>query len=472
MAEAASAQEMNRAEPATRVPAAESVPAARQRTLNAPNPGAGGAAPAKTELAKTETKIQTNPAATAGATAETNADAKNGAKPQPGPTPAGRTPDRAARSGPGQRPERGRAGVVVFGAACAVLSLAGAAAALTAPTLRPMALTLAREWLGPNSAVATYLQAAPPPVAEPAAAPAPLAYPPPGFQAPGMPPGDTSLQAAALAAVRAELIGMVRLELDGVRRSLGEQADRVKAMGATVLGAQAAAMAGRAQAQAAEATAAGAAEDSARALAASARVQEASVHGFDALRERLDRLEADAAALDARVRATGLLAVAGQLRRDIDAGAPLRDDLTALPAARSLPAAVQRAVDELSRSERGVPTLRDLGLGYEALDEAIADRTAGVLSWFGLSGWIGVGANGQRDTLDRARALAVEGRFTEAADVLERSEWANLAQRWIAQVRLRAAAVTAGQTVMAHAQAVYEASQSMLSQATSGRTSP
>jgi hypothetical protein len=146
------------------------------------------------------------------------------------------------------------------------------------------------------------------------------------------------------------------------------------------------------------------------------------------------------------------------LHRDILSGAPLHDDLAALAGAGSLPISVQQALDQLGRSDGGVPTLRDLGVGFEAVDAAIIARGGGQGSWFTLSGWFG-GANGQRDMLGRLRALAAEGRFSELADTLERTEWADLAQRWAAQVRQRSAAVLAGQTVLAHAQAAYEAAQ-------------
>jgi hypothetical protein len=340
---------------------------------------------------------------------------------------------------------RPRRGGRWFSALCAVLSLAGAGVALTAPTLRPQAFELARAWLGDDNPLLRYLAS---PAADIApSALAPLTYPPPAFQAPQSPGGETSLPAAALAAVRAELIATLRLELDGVRRAAAEQSDRVKAMGASVQATQADLASARNDAR----TAAGAVDSVARA-------QEGAARALAAMHDRLDRVEAQVAVFDERVRATGLVVVAGQLRRDIDAGAPLRDDLTAIASSGSLPVQVQQAVDQLSRAERGVPTLRDLGVGFEALDTALVARGAGQGSWFSLSAWLG-GAGGPRESLDRLRALAAEGRFSEVADALERSDWADLAQRWDAQVRLHAASVIAGQAVLAHALAAYEASQ-------------
>ena len=164
------------------------------------------------------------------------------------------------------------------------------------------------------------------------------------------------------------------------------------------------------------------------------------------------------ATFDARVRATGLVVTAGQLRRDIEAGAPLSDDLVAIGSSGPLPTPVQQALDQLSRTERGVPTLRDLAVGFETLDTDILAHRRGQGSWFSLGG-VFSDDNPERASRDRVRALAAEGRFSEVADMLERSEWAELSKRWITQVRLHADSVIAGQLVMAHALAAYEASQ-------------
>ncbi len=359
-------------------------------------------------------------------------------KPAPDAALSAPTPSAAVRQVP-----RARRGGRVFSAACAVLSLIGAGVALTAPTLRPQAFDLARQYLGDDSVVLRYLA---PPAAgpeQPTPAAAGLTYPTPAFQAPGSPRGDTSLQAAALAAVRAELIATLRLEVDGVRHTAAEQAARLSALGAAF------------QSEKAEVTAA---RSDARAAAAAAHTQEVSLQALSGVTERLDRAEAQVAAFDARLRATGLVVTAGQLRRDIDAGAPLHDDLAALASSGPLPPRVQQALDQLSRSEAGVPTFRDLAVGFEAVDAAIVAHGGGQASWVSLSGWLG-GSNPQRETLDRLRALAAEGRFTEVADSLERTEWADLAQRWGAQARQRSAAVIAGQAILANALAAYEASQ-------------
>ena len=365
---------------------------------------------------------------------------------------------RAARPGGGVRPAR--RGGRLFTAFCAALSLAGAGVALIAPTLRPQAQELARQWLGEESPVLRYF-AAPAGAADQAAAGgsavsvlAPLTYTPPVFRAPQAPPGDTSMQAAALAAVRAEMIATLRLELDGVRRAMAEQGERLKSAGSAAQAAQSEAASARVAAESAARVQA----DARNAQEAASRSQDATARAVDGMRERLDRVETQVAAFDARLRATGLVASAGQLRRDIDAGAPLREDLLTTASSGPLPAPVQRALEQLSRSERGVPTLRDLGVSFDALEADILAHGGGQGSWLSLSGWIG-GPNPQRETLDRLRALAAEGRFSEVADMLERSDWADLAQHWVAQVRLRSATVMAGQTVMAHALEAYEASQ-------------
>jgi hypothetical protein len=338
-----------------------------------------------------------------------------------------------------------------FSALCALLSLVGAGVALTAPMLRPQAFALASAWLGADSSVSRYL--APPATGSELQVPAPLTYPTPAFKAPETASGDTSLQAAALAAVRAELIATLRLELDQVRRTATEQGARVTALGASVQAEKTDIASARSEARAAGA----AAEAATRAQAAATHAQETAARALDGATERLDRVEAQVAAFDARVRATGLVVAAGQLRHDIDAGAPLHDVLAALTGSGPLPGPVQLALERLSRSEGGVPTLRDLGVGFEAVEAAIAAHGGGPASWITWSGWFGGGT--QRETLDRLRALADEGRFGEVADVLERTEWADLAQRWGIQVRQRSAAVIAGQTVLANALASYEASQ-------------
>ncbi len=369
--------------------------------------------------------------------------------PTAAPPPAATPAPEAGRDRP---PAPARRGGFMFNALFALLSLAGAAVALTAPALRPHAYGLARAWLGDASPVLPYLAAAPAPGAEPPV-PAELTYPPPAFQAPESVNGDTSLQAAALAAVRAEMIATLRLELDGVRRAAAEQAARLAAAGVSARAAQSDASAARGEAHAAAA----AADSVVRAQDAIAHAQEAASRAIDAAAERLDRLETQVAVSDARGRATGLMVAASGLHRDILSGAPLHDDLAALAGAAPLPASVQQSLDQLARSDGGVPTLRDLGVGFEAVDAAIIARGGGQGSWFTLSGWFG-GANADRATLDRLRAMAAEGRFSEVADTLERTDWADLAQRWSAQVRQRSAAVIAGQTVLAHAQALYEAS--------------
>ena len=101
----------------------------------------------------------------------------------------------------------------LFTALCAILSLAGAGVALTAPTFRPHVFELARVWLGEDSPVLRYL-------ASPASDVAQSVPVLPGYALPA------NQASASLAAVRAELIATLRLELDGVRRAALEQAER------------------------------------------------------------------------------------------------------------------------------------------------------------------------------------------------------------------------------------------------------
>lgn len=405
--------------------------------------GAGADAP---DLEVTGPEVTATDATAAGAGSASEARGASPAAPimlSPA-TPAPAAPARARRRGG------------MFSALCALLSLAGAGVALTAPTLRPQAFDLARIWLGDDSPALRYL-------ASPASDMAQSMAVPPGYPAASVPSsaspgGAASVQVASLAAVRAELIATLRLELDTVRRAAAEQADRLKSVGASVQSVQGEAVSARGDARAATGAAAAAASAAARAQADAARAQEAAARALDGTRDRFDRLDAQVATFDARVRATGLVVTAGQLRRDIEAGAPLSDDLVAIGSSGPVPAPVQQALDQLSRAERGVPTSRDLAVGFETLDADIAAHRGGQGSWTSLGGLFGSGSS-QRESLDRVRVLATEGRFSEVADMLERSDWAELSKRWIAQVRLHSDAAIAGQLIMAHALAAYEASQ-------------
>ena len=322
---------------------------------------------------------------------------------------------RAAAAAPSRR------GGGWFSALCAVLSLAGAGVALTAPILRPQAFDLARAWLGDDSPALRYLAS---PASDMGQSLPPSGYSALPVEVPAAPGGAAAIQAGSLAAVRAELIATLRLELAAVRRAAAEQTERLKAVGASVQSVQGEAVSARGDARAATGAAAAAAAAAARAQADAARAQEAAARALDGTRDRFDRLDAQVATFDARVRATGLVVTAGQLRRDIEAGAPLNDDLVAIGSSGALPAPVQQALDQLSQVERGVPTSRDLAVGFETLDADIASHRGGQesSSWFSLGGLFGGG--GQHELLDHVRALAAEGRFSEVADMLERSSWA------------------------------------------------
>src|SRR6185312_15938153 len=86
--------------------------------------------------------------------------------------------------------------------------------------------------------------------------------------------------------------------------------------------------------------------DLARALAelpATHAVGETLSHTVDRLSQQTDELASTMASLDARVRAAGLLTLTLRLRRDIDAGLPIGQDVAALAATGPYPARSDRA---------------------------------------------------------------------------------------------------------------------------------
>jgi hypothetical protein len=66
---------------------------------------------------------------------------------------------------------------------------------------------------------------------------------------------------------------------------------------------------------------------------------------------------------------------------------------------------------------------------------------------------------------EHLQALVAEGRYSEAANVLETSEWAPLGAEWIAMVRARAAGVTAAQVIFTYALQITETAYSATSAA-------
>ena len=58
--------------------------------------------------------------------------------------------------------------------------------------------------------------------------------------------------------------------------------------------------------------------------------------------------------------------------------------------------------------------------------------------------------------IEHLRALAVDGRFSEAASELEKSDEGDIGADWAARVHERAAAVSATQALLAYSLAAYE----------------
>ncbi len=169
---------------------------------------------------------------------------------------------------------------------------------------------------------------------------------------------------------------------------------------------------------------------------------------------RVRRIDEASQVLTARIRAAILVSAAARLRRDVDTGIPLDETIGMLTPNGPFPEPVAQAVQTVRQSRDGVPTMRDLGLGYEALEARIVAQTAQtqpqgfgrVWAWFA-----GRGPDPVATVLDRLHMLAAEGRFSEAATLLERSPWRQDAAEWIAQARARTSTVQAVRTITAYA---------------------
>ncbi len=315
------------------------------------------------------------------------------------PAPAAAPPNQAA---PTSAPSR-RSGNRLFGALAAV-SIAAAAISLTAPALRPEFVRLSDILLGADNPVAAWLL-------------------------PPAPPVDLERDLAALVPRVAQLEAGLR----GVSGELRRLDTRLAEAGSTF-------------------------HEGLGSIDSIARMAQ------DALR-RTEGIEAASQDLTNRIRATGLLALATRLRRDIDVGAPLAENALLLALYGPYPPAVERAIEDLTRMPDGALTMRDLAAGFEAL-EARIQAVAGLDSSWSARGWNRVRSLFGAEPTDleaaigeRLHALAGEGRFTEAADLLERSPWKELGAAWIGQVRDRASAARAAQLVMAHAVAMTRATQ-------------
>jgi hypothetical protein len=293
-----------------------------------------------------------------------------------------------------------------FPAFCALLALMAAAVALAAPALRPEIAATTDAWLGQNNAVSRLL--VPPPSLEPAWH---LAR-------------DEAMQA--------------------VNAQLGDFNARIDRL----VAAQQAATADLARAVADLRSDHAAGESLARAV--------------DALSRQTRDLGSATAALDGRIRATGLLTLSLRLRRDIDAGLPIGRDVAALMAAGPYPGPIDSALQQLRYVNDGAPTMRDLADEFDRVLARFAARADAGSSW-ASRGWTRVAslfggpvAAGDTTFAWHLRALATDGRFSEAADEIAASSDADLGADWVARVRARAAAVISTQALMAYSLAAYE----------------
>jgi len=360
-----------------------------------------------------------------------------------------------------------------FAALCALIAVAAAGVALAAPWLRPRLDTEARRWLGadnmvsrlvtsepaatpatmaaPQSARATAMVSGQPPAApatvarEPAVRPVPAAEPQPS--APPEPMVVRQPVAAAPTAVPPAPPGMTLADVTQlvettlqVHRASDDQ--RVQAISASL--------------------------DAARdELARESRSWSATI---DALSQRSDRLQSASAVAAARVRAGAVLALAIGLRRDVDAGVPIDRDCAALRAIDAFPAPVDAALQQLTGQAAGIPTMRDLAETFETVQARLAVRTGSSLfgrGWMRVKTVFGLNSQAAEDVLpDHLQALVAEGRFSEAANVLETSQWAPLGADWVAMVRARAAGVVATQVILTYALHATEAAYAANEQAT------
>ncbi len=189
---------------------------------------------------------------------------------------------------------------------------------------------------------------------------------------------------------------------------------------------------------------------------------EALTHAVEDLTRQTKELRAATTALDMRTRAAGLLTLSLRLRRDVDAGLSIDRDRTALLATGPYPGPIEHALQQLRQYGDGVPTMRDLGDAFDLLlARMIARSDAGSSwtdrSWSRLSGMFSnAPPTGDSALFDHLRALANEGRFSEAAEAVAGSSYADLGRDWIAQVRARATAVVATQALLSYALTAYE----------------
>jgi hypothetical protein len=303
------------------------------------------------------------------------------------------------------RRERRRGGRL-FPAFCALFALIAALVTLAAPVLRPAIAATADTWLGRDNVVSRIIA------------------PSPAFD-------------AAWRQAREEATRAMDQHLADYTARLDQVAAAQQATAADV---------GRAEAN----------------LRADHTTTEALSRAVDDLSRQTNQLRAATAGLDGRMRATGLLTLSLRLRRDVDVGMPLSGDVAALSAIGPHPPALERSLQQLRRMSEGAPTMHDLANEFDRVVARIAVRLDATTSW-ASRGWsrlataFGGAAQSGDDTLvDRLRALASEGRFSEAADVLQASNESDLGATWVTRVRTRATAVVATQALLSYSLVAYE----------------
>ena len=293
-----------------------------------------------------------------------------------------------------------------FPALCGAVALIAAAVALTAPTLRPAISGLADTWFGSGNAVSRVLTPSP--------------------------EADAGWRMAREQAMQA------------VNGRLAEYAARIDRLSAAQQSINA---------------------DVSRAVAAMKAdhtESETLVRVVDDLSRQTKDLRSATAALDGRSRAVGLLTLSLRLRRDVDAGLPIDRDYAALAATGPYPIAVDRAMQQLRGLNDGVPTMRDLADEFDRVMARFVARSDAssswaVRNWARVSGLFGAAPSGSNAALAaHLRALATDGRFTEAADAIMASSDADLGMEWAARVRARANAVIAAQILLNYALSAYE----------------
>jgi hypothetical protein len=294
-----------------------------------------------------------------------------------------------------------------FPALCGVVALMATVVTLAAPTLRPAISRLANAWLGTDNAVSRVV------------APSPEA--------------DAGWRMAREQAMQA---------LDGRLAGYTARLDRFAATQQVTNNDVARAVA---------------------ALKADHSTSDALVRAVDDLTRQTKELHAAAVALDGRSRAVGLLTLSLRLRRDVDAGLPINHDYAALTATGPYPLAVDRALQQLRQLNDGVPTMRDLADEFDQVIARFAARSDATGSW-SERGWArisrlfgGGASSGNAALVAHLRALAVDGRFSEAAEEISASSDADLGTEWAARVRARARAVVAAQVLLNYALTAYDA---------------